>query len=225
MVHSKTLDQAELSVSVDTQGRIETVRIDNAGFGYKNPQIVIQEPTLLNEYGAMDMTRDTVQQMSYELPNYKSPTNDIENYDGEDYNFNMKRIQKNVNKQLKRDVKQNKQDRKDAVPYSKNSDLKIEGADQDEEISELATISFEDKQLQTVSSESRRKENMKPAVLEVARLDPDGLILEVRIKDRGRGYDPDPNNPPRVLWSKLRKKSTSCVVPTRKRDRKRSKRQ
>lgn len=220
LVHSKTLDQAELSVSVDTQGRIETVRIENAGFGYKNPKIVIQEPTLLNEYGAMDMTRDTVQQMSYELPNYKSPTNQVENYDGEDYNFNMKRIQKNVNKQIKRDIEQNSVDRKDAAPYSKNSDLKIEGADQDENISELATVSFENKQLQTVSSESRRRENMKPAVLEVARLDPDGLILEVRIKDRGRGYDPDPNNPPKVFVVEVEEEEYTMRGPNTKKGQK-----
>ena len=199
LVHSKTLDQAEISASVDERGRIETIRIDNAGFGYKNPSIVIQDPVILNEYGAMDMTREVVGQMEFEAPRFRSPTNNLENYDGEDYNFNMKRIKKNTVSTMKMDMKKQMQERQQDYPYAKNSDLKITGSDQDEKESELAVISVRDKELKTSSSEDRRRQNMKPAVLEVTKLDGNGSIEEIRIVDRGRGYDPDPNNPPKIF--------------------------
>ena len=62
LVHSKTLDQAEDFHSVDEEVESKLSELI-MGFGYKNPSIVIQDPVILNEYGAMDMTREVVQQM------------------------------------------------------------------------------------------------------------------------------------------------------------------
>ena len=216
LVHSKTLDQAEVSCTVNERGRIQSVRIDNAGFGYKKPQIVIQDPVILNEYAAMDMTREVVSQMEYEVPRFRSPTNKLENYDGEDYNFNFKRIKKNTKSTLKKDFKKNMQERQEDYPYAKNSKIKIEGMDQDEEKTVLAVIKASEKELKTSSSEDRRKQNMKAAELEISKIDGNGSILEITIKNRGRGYDPDPNNPPRIFVVELEEEEYRMRGPNTK---------
>lgn len=199
LIHQKTLDQAELRANVDESGKIRGIEIVNAGFGYKNPKIVIQEPTLLNEYGAMDMVRETSQQFQYENVKYRDPLNNVENFDGEDFDINLKRIKKNTNSTIRQEFESNMQKRQKEFPYSSNSEIKIEGADKKERTYVVDVLDFQNKELKTASSESRRKLNMRSAVIEVSKLNKDGAIVELSIKDRGRGYDPDPNNPPRVF--------------------------
>lgn len=199
LVHSKTLDQAELRANVDESGKIRGIEIVNAGFGYKNPKVVIQEPTLLNEYGAMDMVRETAQQFDYSDVNYRDPLDSVKNFDGEDFDINLKRIKKNTNSTLKQEFNSNLQKRQKGYPYTSNSEIKIEGADKKERTYVVDVLDFQSKELKTSSSESRRRQNMRPAVVEISKLDKDGAIVELSIKDRGRGYDPDPNNPPRIF--------------------------
>ena len=199
LVHQRTIDQAELSCTVDEDGRIESVIIDNAGFGYKNPVAHIQEPTLLSEYGAMDMAREVAQQFEFDAPKFRSPTNKLENYDGEDLNFGFKRIQKNTQAVLRDNYESNMQERRDEYPYANNSEIKIEGSDKNKNKKVLQRLKIKDKQLRVSSSESRRKGKMKPAVIEITKVNKDGSIVEVLIKDRGRGYDTNPNNPPKIF--------------------------
>ena len=199
LINSKTLDEAELTAVIDDDGRLQSVIIENGGFGYTNPVVKVQEPVLLNEYGAMDMVRETAQQFEFDIPKYRSPTNNVENFDGEDYNVNYKRIMKNSKSGLEKDLTNSMQKRQKKVPYSQGADIQIEGADQDGDQTLIDTLKLEDKALKTTSSERRRQEKMKPAVIEVSKLDENGSIVEILIKSRGRGYDPDPNNPPRVF--------------------------
>ena len=200
LVHSKTVDQAELSAKISSDGRLQSVIIDNAGFGYKNPVVTIQDPLILNEYGAMDLTREVAQQFQFEGTKMRIPEDHIENYDGEDYDHNVKRITKKSLSGLNRDTKKRMQERENEYPYgSGNEDIKIEGMDEDEDKYTLETLSIRDKQLKTTSSEDRRKRNMKPAIIEITKVDLNGAIEEITIIDRGSGYDPDPDNPPKMF--------------------------
>lgn len=200
LVHSKTVDQAELSAKISSDGRLQSVIIDNAGFGYKNPTVVIQDPLILNEYGAMDLTREVSQQFQFENTKFRIPENHIENYDGDDYNYNIKRITKKTQSGINRDSTKRMQEREDQYPYSSsNEDIKIEGMDEDERQYTLETLSIRDKQLKTTSSEDRRKKSMKPAIIEITKVDLNGAIEEITIIDRGSGYDPDPDNPPKMF--------------------------
>lgn len=200
LVHSKTVDQAELSAKISSDGRLQSVIIDNAGFGYKNPTVVIQDPLILNEYGAMDLTREVSQQFQFENTKFRIPEDHIENYDGDDYNYNIKRITKKTQSGINRDSTKRMQEREDQYPYSSsNEDIKIEGMDEDERQYTLETLSIRDKQLKTTSSEDRRKKSMKPAIIEITKVDLNGAIEEITIIDRGSGYDPDPDNPPKMF--------------------------
>lgn len=200
LIHSKTMDQAELSAKISSDGRLQSVIIDNAGFGYKNPEVVIQDPLILNEYGAMDLTREVSQQFQFENTKMRVPEDHIENYDGNDYDLNIKQITKKTQSGINRDTKKRMQEREDQYPYSSgNEDIKIEGMDEDEKSYTLETLSIRDKQLKTTSSEDRRKRNMKPAVIEISKVDDNGAIEEITIVSRGSGYDPDPDNPPKIF--------------------------
>jgi len=200
LVHSKTVDQAELSAKISSDGRLSSIIIDNAGFGYKNPTVVIQDPLILNEYGAMDLTREVSQQFEFENTKYRIADDHVENYDGDDYDHNLKRITKKTVSGINRDSKYRMQEREDQYPYSSgNEDIKIEGMDEDERQYTLGTLSIRDKQLKTTSSEDRRRRNMKPAKIEISKVDANGAIAEVIILDRGSGYDPDPDNPPKLF--------------------------
>jgi len=154
----------------------------------------------LNEYGAMDLTREVAQQFQFENTKFRIPEDHIENYDGDDYDHNIKRITKKTLSGINRDSKRRMQERENEYPYSSgNEDIKIEGMDEDERQYTLETLSIRDKQLKTTSSEDRRKRNMKPAVIEISKVDANGAIEEITIVDRGSGYDPDPDNPPKIF--------------------------
>ncbi len=220
LIHSKTLDQAELSAKVSKDGRISSIIIENAGFGYKNPSVVIQDPLILNEYGAMDLTREVTQQFKYEDTKFRIPEDHIENYDGDDYDYNLKRISKKAVNGLNRDSSKRMQKRENDYPYASNSDVKIEGMDEDEKQTTLTSISIRDKKLKTTSSEDRRRRLMKPAKLEVSKLDANGAIQEITIVDRGAGYDPDPDNPPRIFVAEVEEEEYKMRGPNTKKGQK-----
>lgn len=220
LIHSKTLDQAELSARVDTDGRISSIIIDNAGFGYKNPSVVIQDPLVLNEYGAMDLTREVSQQFKFENTKFRIPEDHIENYDGDDYDYNLKRISKKAVNGINRDSKKRMQKREEDYPYASESEIKIEGMDEDEKQTILQTLSVRDKALKVTSSEDRRRRLMRPAKIEISNLDANGSIQEITIVDRGSGYDPDPDNPPRIFVAEVEEEEYKMRGPNTKKGQK-----
>jgi len=54
LIPTRTLDLAEAEAVVNTQGEVVEINIINGGVGYINPQIVISDPQILEEFSAQD---------------------------------------------------------------------------------------------------------------------------------------------------------------------------
>ena len=199
LVNQQSIDSAEIECIVDKNGRIKAVKIINGGRGYINPSVVIEEPAQLTERGANDMAMKTLHGMDgWEGTTLRSPTSKLDNPDGQKFNYNFKQIKRNT-KGIQKEQKAIFKERESIIPYSeRDNEITISGTDRNEREEEIATIFLEKEELRTISAEHRRKGKFRQAVIEVVSLTPDGAIDEVLIKDRGEGYDPDPNRRPRV---------------------------
>ncbi len=61
------------------------------------------------------------------------------------------------------------------------------------------SVSMNDRsKVRTISAEHRRKGKFRQAKVEILSLTADGAIDEIVIRDRGFGYDTDPNRKPKV---------------------------
>ena len=127
----------------------------------------------------------------------RSPTNKLDNPDGTKFNQNFKQIKRNQNA-VGKDMEADFKERKSKIPEADNRDITISGTDVNEDESELRTVFVEKEQIRTISSEHRKKGKFRQAKIEIVSLTPDGAIDEILIKDRGLGYDTDPNRQPRV---------------------------
>lgn len=206
LVNKQSLDLAEVECSVNKNGRIKSIKIINGGKGYKNPRVVVEEPAQLTEGGANDHAREQLRQLGeWEGAPLRSPTNKLDNPDGRKYNFTQKKLQRNIAGQNK-EVATTFDERENKMPYSENSDIQIEKADrvqgEDGGVKRSSStgkkVMVERERVRTMSAEHRRKGKFKQAVIEVVSLNKEGGIEELLIKNRGQGYDPDPNRRPRV---------------------------
>ena len=241
LVNKQSLDLAEIECTVDKNGRISDVEIINGGKGYINPRIVIEEPAQLTEGGANDHAREQLRQLGeWEGAPLRSPTNKLDNPDGRKYNFTQKKLQRNIAGQNKK-VEKAFDKRENVVPYSEVSDIQIDKADrvkgEDGGVKRSSStgkkVYVERERVRTMSAEHRRKGKFKQAVVEIVSLNKEGGIEEILIKNRGQGYDPDPNRRPKV-WvvqveeeqykfrgpntKKMRKKWKNVVDPSDKTD-------
>ena len=168
----------------------------------------------------MDLTREVSQQFKFENTKFRIPEDHIENYDGDDYDYNLKRISKKAVNGINRDSKKRMQKREEDYPYASESEIKIEGMDEDEKQTILQTLSVRDKALKVTSSEDRRRRLMRPAKIEISNLDANGSIQEITIVDRGSGYDPDPDNPPRIFVAEVEEEEYKMRGPNTKKGQK-----
>ena len=217
LVNQQSIDEAKVECIVNKNGEIQSISIINGGRGYINPSIVIEEPAQLSAKGANDHARQQLEQLDgWEGTTLRSPTNKLDNPDGTKFNYNFKQIQRNQ-KAVSKDMKADFKERKSAVPYSDNNkDITISGTDVDEDESELATVFIEKEELRTMSSEHRRRSKFRQAKVEVVSLTADGAIDEILIKDRGLGYDTDPNRQPRVWIIQTEKEDYKMRGPNTK---------
>jgi len=209
LIANRTLDTAEIRANIDSEGRVASVDIINAGFGYNNPKIDIEQPAVLTERSANDNARKVFHNMGgWDQAFVDSPNDPINNPDGTKNNFGMKDIKKKQSAVLEEDMSESYQERENLMPYGKGSitgDVQISGTSK--------TINTGSKQLRRASGEGKGKTPLKKAVLEISQINEDGSIVEILIKDRGSGYDPDPNERPNIYIVESEKESYKMRGP------------
>ena len=89
-------------------------------------------------------------------------------------------------------------EREAKVPYGKDSNTQIVGADDEPDVDEQSVSMNDRSKVRTISAEHRRKGKFRQAKVEILSLTADGAIDEIVIRDRGFGYDTDPNRKPKV---------------------------
>ena len=198
LVSKQTIDLAEVECKVNKNGEIESILIVNGGRGYTNPKIVIEEPAQLTERGAMDNVKENMHQLDgWEGAPLRSPTSTLDNPDGTKHNFTFNTIKENQ-RDSERSIESDMDERQTKVPYGNNSDTQVVGADQDAEPDEVSPQMIDRSKVRTISAEHRRKGKFRQAKVEVLSLTDDGAVDEIVIRDRGFGYDTDPNRRPKV---------------------------
>ena len=209
LIANRTLDTAEIRANIDSEGRVASVDIINAGFGYNNPKIEIEQPAVLTERSANDNARKVFHNMGgWDQAFVDSPNDPVNNPDGTKNNFGMKDIKKKQSAVLEEDMSESYQERENLMPYGKGSitgDVQISGTSK--------TINTGSKQLRRASGEGKGKTPLKKAVLEISQINEDGSIVEILIKDRGSGYDPDPNERPNIYIVESEKESYKMRGP------------
>ena len=194
LIANRTLDSAELRANINSEGQVQSVDIINGGFGYAQPKIEIEQPAVLTERSANDNARKVFHNMGgWDQQFVNSPNDPVNNPDGTKNNFGMKDIKKKQSAVLEEDMSESYQERENLMPYGKGAapgDVQIKGTN--------TVVNTGSKQLRRASGEGKGKTPLKKAVLEIANINEDGSIVEILIKDRGSGYDPDPNNKPNI---------------------------
>lgn len=223
LVNQQSIDEAKVECVVNKNGEIQSVEIINGGRGYINPSIVVEEPAQLTAKGANDHARHQLEQLDgWEGTTLRSPTNKLDNPDGTKFNQNFKQIKRNQ-KAVGKDMEADFKERKSKIPEADNRDITISGTDVDEDESEITTVFVEKEQIRTISSEHRKKGKFRQAKIEIVSLTPDGAIDEILIKDRGLGYDTDPNRQPRVWIVQTEKEDYKFRGPNTREQQKRFK--
>ena len=209
LIANRTLDTAEIRANINSEGQVESIDIINGGFGYAAPKIEIEQPAVLTERAANDNARKVFHNMGgWDQAFVNSPNDPVNNPDGSKNNFGMKDIKKKQSAVLEEDMSESYQERENLMPYGKGAapgDVQIKGTNE--------TINTGAKQLRRASGEGKGKTPLKKAVLEIAQINEDGSVIEVLIKDRGSGYDPDPNNRPNVYIVDTEKESYKMRGP------------
>ena len=209
LIANRTLDTAEIRANINSEGQVASIDIINGGFGYAAPKIEIEQPAVLTERSANDNARKVFHNMGgWDQTFVNSPNDPVNNPDGSKNNFGMKDIKKKQSAVLEEDMSESYQERENLMPYGKGAapgDVQIKGTNE--------SINTGAKQLRRASGEGKGKTPLKKAVLEIAQINEDGSVIEVLIKDRGSGYDPDPNNRPNVYIVDTEKESYKMRGP------------
>ena len=198
LVNKQSLDQADVECEVNKNGEIQSIKILNGGRGYISPKIVIEEPAQLTEGGAMDNVKENMRQLDgWEGAPLRSPTSTLDNPDGTKHNFTFNSISENQ-RDSERSIESDATEREAKVPYDQRSETQYVGPDDEPDVDEQ-TVSMNDRaKVRTISAEHRRRGKFRQAKVEILSLTDDGAIDEIVIRDRGFGYDTDPNRKPRV---------------------------
>ena len=198
LVNKQSLDQADVECEVNKNGEIQSIKILNGGRGYISPKIVIEEPAQLTEGGAMDNVKENMRQLDgWEGAPLRSPTSTLDNPDGTKHNFTFNSIKENQ-RDSERSIESDMSEREAKVPYGKDSNTQIVGADEEPDVDEVSVSMNDRSKVRTISAEHRRRGKFRQAKVEVLSLTDDGAIDEIVIRDRGFGYDTDPNRKPKV---------------------------
>ena len=121
---------------VNKNGEIQSIQIINGGRGYINPKIVIEEPAQLTEGGSMDNVKENMRQLDgWEGASLRSPTSTLDNPDGTKHNFTFNTIKENQ-KDSERSIESDMNEREAKVPYGKDSNTQIVGADDEPDVDE-----------------------------------------------------------------------------------------
>ena len=191
LIATRTLDRAEIVANIDNKGQVASIDIINGGFGYVKPKIDIEQPAVLTELGANDMSRKTLHGMGgWSGQTLEAPEDPVYNPRGDKNNFMMKDIKEKQSAIHNEKNEETYQERERLMPYSENSDVQIAGTSQ--------SISVENKKLRRQTGEGKGKTEFRKAKLQITKLDDNGTIEEILITDRGSGYDFDPDNKPQI---------------------------
>ena len=198
LVSKQSIDIADVECIVNKNGEIQSIQIINGGRWYINPKIVIEEPAQLTEGGSMDNVKENMRQLDgWEGAPLRSPTSTLDNPDGTKHNFTFNSIKENQ-RDSERSIESDMNEREAKVPYGKDSNTQIVGADDEPDVDEQSVSMNDRSKVRTISAEHRRKGKFRQAKVEILSLTADGAIDEIVIRDRGFGYDTDPNRKPKV---------------------------
>ena len=191
LIATRTLDKAEIVANINNKGQVASIDIINGGFGYMKPKIDIEQPAVLTELGANDLSRKTLHGLGgWSGQSLEQPEDPVYNPRGDKNNFMMKDIKEKQSAIANEKNEETYQERERLMPYSENSDVQIAGTDQ--------SLSVENKKLRRQTGEGKGKTEFRKAKLQITKLDDNGTIEEILITDRGSGYDFDPDNKPQV---------------------------
>ena len=195
LIANRTLDTADIRANINSEGQVESLEIINGGMGYAQPLIDIEQPAVLTERSANDNARKTLHNMGgWDQTMMDSPNDPVNNPYGEKNNFSFKDIKKKQSAVLEEDMSQSFNERENLIPYGNGAERgEVQISDTD------ATVDVGNKQLRRATGEGKGKTPLKKAEIEITQLDENGSIIELLIKNRGSGYDPDPNNRPAVF--------------------------
>ncbi len=201
LVNKQSLDEADVDCKVNKNGEIESITVINGGRGYINPKIVIEEPAQLTERGAMDNVKESMHQIDgWDGATLRSPTSTLDNPDGTKHNFTFDTIKQNRN-DSERSIESDATEREAKIPYDSRSNIQIVSEDEEPDVDEKSKTMIKRNKVRTISAEHRRKGKFRQAKVEILSLTDDGAIDEIVIRDRGFGYDTDPNRKPKIWIS------------------------
>lgn len=200
LIDKRNMNQAEIEATINSKGEVESIEILNGGYGYTNPSIWIESPAVLTEYSANDNARQVLHSMSAGTPDgvnkiVKAQESFIDNPDGSKFNYHFKDIRFNQAATAQEDFSKSYQEREELMPYgqgSKKGKLQIK-------YKKLPKVKIPNKQLRRATGDNKGKTELRQAQLQITRVGDDGSIQEILIKDRGSGYDFDPDNKPKVF--------------------------
>ena len=136
LVSKQSIDIADVECVVNKNGEIQSIQIINGGRGYINPKIVIEEPAQLTEGGSMDNVKENMRQLDgWEGAPLRSPTSTLDNPDGTKHNFTFNSIKENQ-RDSERSIESDMNERETKVPYGKDSNTQIVGADDEPDVDE-----------------------------------------------------------------------------------------
>jgi hypothetical protein len=200
LIDKRNMNQAEIEATINSKGEVESIEILNGGYGYTNPSIWIESPAVLTEYSANDNARQVLHSWSAGTPDgvneiVKAQESFIDNPDGSKFNYHFKDIRFNQAATAQEDFSKSYQEREELMPYSQGSKkgkLQIK-------YKKLPKVKIPNKQLRRATGDNKGKTELRQAQLQITRVGDDGSIQEILIKDRGSGYDFDPDNKPKVF--------------------------
>jgi len=200
LIDKRNMNQAEIEATINSKGEVESIEILNGGYGYTNPSIWIESPAVLTEYSANDNARQVLHSMDAGTPGgvnkiVKAQESFIDNPDGSKFNYHFKDIRFNQAATAQEDFSKSYQEREELMPYSQGSKkgkLQIK-------YKKLPKVKIPNKQLRRATGDNKGKTELRQAQLQITRVGDDGSIQEILIKDRGSGYDFDPDNKPKVF--------------------------
>lgn len=204
LISRRNLDQAEIQATINSKGEVESVEIINGGYGYTNPTVWIESPAVLTEYSANDNARQVLHSWSAGSPTdtnniIKAQESFIENPDGSKYNYHFKDIRFNQAAIASEDFSKSYQEREELMPYgqgSKKGDIQIK-------YKNLPKVQIPRRQLRRATGDNKGKTELRQAQIQITRLGDDGSIQDIIIKDRGAGYDYDPDNKPQIYITEV----------------------
>lgn len=212
LIPRRTLDQAQLECKINSKGEVSDVIIVSGGYGYTNPKIAVEAPAVLTEFSANDNARQVLHGIGgWDEVTVKSPESVAANPDGSLNNFAFKDIKKNQAAIIDNNANESFQERENLMPYGNGKnmgDIQIKGKG-----IEKTTVSIRKKQLRRATGDNKGKTEFRTARIEVSRLDENGSIAEVIIRDRGSGYDYDPDNNPKVFVVDVQTEKTTVRGP------------